>query len=92
MLTVSTGGKCPAFSRAVRMKVEEVIDAPYGEVLELLGSVRKRLIDAGIDTNKCRDSLNKLIDSDILSLLRSGENKKAKAAADEAVKEAGAKD
>ncbi|MBE9536352.1 MAG: bifunctional precorrin-2 dehydrogenase/sirohydrochlorin ferrochelatase [Proteobacteria bacterium] len=92
MLTVSTGGKCPAFSRAVRLKVEELIDAPHGEALELLGSVRNRLIDAGIDTNKCRDSLNKLIDSDILSLLRNGEKKKAEAAADKAVKEATAKD
>jgi len=92
MLTFSTGGKCPAFSRAVRMKVEELIDEPYGEALELLGGARRRLIDAGIDTNKCRDSLNKLIDSDILSLLRSGENKKAEAAADRLVKEVTSKD
>ena len=92
MITVSTGGKCPAFSRAVRIKVEELIDEPYAELLELLEDVRTRLIDAGIDTDKCRDSLNKLIDSDILSFLRNGEDKKAKAAAEKAIKETTAED
>lgn len=87
MIAISTGGKCPAFSRAVRIEVEELIDEAYGEVLEILEDVRRRLIDAGIDTNKCRDSLNKLIDSDILSLLRNGENEKAKSSAEKAIKE-----
>jgi len=88
MITVSTGGKCPAFSRAIRIKLEELIDEPYGEFLELLEGARKRLIDAGIGTDKCRDSLNKLIDSDILSFIRNGENEKAKYAAEKTIKEA----
>lgn len=88
MITVSTGGKCPAFSRAVRMKLEELIDEPYGEVLEILEDVRTRLIKADVKTDKCRDSLNKLIESDILSLIRNGEKEKAKLLAEQAVKKA----
>ena len=83
MITVSTGGKCPSLARHVRLGIEDIIDDAYGVMLTILAEVRKQLLKAKIDHDKCRDLLNKLISSDILSLLRQGETEKASKIADE---------
>ena len=88
LITISTGGKCPAFSRHMRLKLEEVIDDAYGDMLNLLGDAREKMLEAGISSDNCRDSLNKIIDSDIISLLREGEHEKAATFADKAVSQA----
>ncbi|MDT8317581.1 MAG: bifunctional precorrin-2 dehydrogenase/sirohydrochlorin ferrochelatase [bacterium] len=88
LVTISTGGRCPAFSRHMRLKLEEIIDDSYGELLDLLGDAREKLLKAGISSDNCRDSLNKIIDSDIISFLREGEHGKAAAFADKTVSEA----
>ena len=88
LVTISTGGRCPAFSRHMRLKLEEIIDDAYGDLLNLLGGAREKMIEAGISTDNCRDSLNKIIDSDILSYLREREHEKAAAFADKIVSEA----
>ena len=88
LVTISTGGKCPAFSRHMRLKLEEIVDDAYGDLLNLLGDAREKMLEAGISSDNCRDSLNKIIDSDIISFLREGEHKKAAAFADKAVSEA----
>lgn len=88
LVTISTGGKCPAFSRHMRLKLEEVVDDAYGDLLNILGDAREEMLEAGISSDNCRDSLNNLIDSDILSLLREGEHEKAAAFAGKTVSEA----
>ncbi len=88
LVTISTGGKCPAFSRHMRLKLEEIVDDAYGDLLNMLGDAREEMLEAGISSDNCRDSLNKIIDSDILSFLREGERGKAAAFADKTVSEA----
>lgn len=88
LVTISTGGKCPAFSRHMRLKLEEIIDDAYGDLLNLLGDGREKMLEAGISSDNCRDSLNKIIDSDIISYLREGEHEKAAAFADKTVSQA----
>lgn len=88
LVTISTGGKCPAFSRHMRLKLEEVIDDAYGDLLNILGDAREKMLEAGLSSDNCRDSLNKIIDSDILSFLRDGEHAKAAAFAEKSVSEA----
>lgn len=85
LVTISTGGKCPAFSRHMRLKLEEVVDDAYGDLLNILGDAREKMLEAGISSDNCRDSLNNLIDSDILSFLREGEHEKAATFADKTV-------
>lgn len=85
LITVSTGGKCPALARHVRLSIETIIDDAYGEMLTILAEVREQLLNAKIGHDKCRDLLNKLISSGILSLLREGDNEKASEIADEAL-------
>lgn len=88
LVTISTGGRCPAFSRHMRLKLEEIIDQAYGDLLNILGGAREKLLEVGISSDNCRDSLNKIIDSDILSFLREGEYEKAAALADKTVSQA----
>lgn len=88
LVTISTGGKCPAFSRHMRLKLEEIIDDAYGDLLNLLGGAREKMLEAGISSDNCRDSLNKIIDSDMISFLREGEHEKAAAFADKTVSQA----
>ena len=83
LVTVSTGGKCPALARQVRINIEGLIDNAHGEMLTILAEVREQLLHAKVGHDKCRDLLNKLISSDILSLLRQGETEKASKIADE---------
>jgi len=87
MIAISTGGKCPSLARQVRLEIESLIDAAYGETLTILARVREELLKAGIDHDKCRDLLNKLITSDILSLLREGKKEQAALIAHVAVAE-----
>lgn len=87
MIAVSTGAKCPSLARQVRLEIEDLIDDAYGEMLALLARVREELLSAGIDHDKCRDLLNNLITSDILSLLREGKKEKASKLAREGMAE-----
>jgi len=72
----------------MRLKLEKIIDDSYGDLLNLLGDAREKMLDAGISSDNCRDSLNKIIDSDIIPFLRDGEHEKAAAFADNTVSEA----
>ncbi len=85
LIAVSTGGKCPALARHVRLEVEEKIDSAYATLLTILGEAREKLIDSGIGSDKCRDLLNNLIDSAMLAQIRSGQVADAEQIAKDAV-------
>lgn len=71
LIAVSTGGKCPALARHVRLEVEKNIDITYTTLLKLLAEAREKLIQSGVESDKCRALLNNLIDSDMLDQIRS---------------------
>ena len=42
-IAINTDGRCPAMSRAVRLKVEELIDEAYGAAVEVAAEARTRV-------------------------------------------------
>lgn len=85
LLTISTGGKCPAYSRHMRHRLEEIVDDSYGEVLEILAHTREEILKLGVESDKCRDLLNNLIKTNIMDLVREGKRKDAEKLAEEII-------
>jgi precorrin-2 dehydrogenase/sirohydrochlorin ferrochelatase len=56
LIAVSTGGKSPALARLIRTQLETLYGAEYGTALELLGSLREKLL-----TEKGNSAYNKEI-------------------------------
>jgi len=72
-MAISTEGKSPLYARKLREQMEQVIGPEYGDFVDLLGELRER-IKAGVpDINQRRKIFEKLVDSDILNLLRAGD-------------------
>jgi len=72
-VAVSTGGKCPALARRVRLEIEKAIGPAYGPLLEIMGGLRESLLKKGLKGDKKDRIINELLDSDICSLLREGD-------------------
>jgi len=88
LFTISTGGKCPALAKHMRIKLDKLIEEDYGPFLDVLAGARERMIKAGIGHDKCRQLLNKLIASDILPLIKDDKMAEARSIADTVVAEA----
>jgi precorrin-2 dehydrogenase/sirohydrochlorin ferrochelatase len=76
-LAVSTGGRAPALSRRLRGALEEAYGPEYGELVELLGGLRRspavREHLAGLPDAERRARWRAVLDTDILTLLRAGQ-------------------
>jgi len=70
IIAVSTGGKSPALAGRIRRELERSFGAEYGRFLKLLGQVREQ-VRAGIPSiARRRRILQRLVASDLLTLLR----------------------
>ncbi|MDD3268204.1 MAG: bifunctional precorrin-2 dehydrogenase/sirohydrochlorin ferrochelatase [Syntrophomonadaceae bacterium] len=78
VVAISTEGKSPLFARKLREELEEVITAEYGEFVDILGDLRIRIKDSVPDIELRRKMFENLVNSDILNLLKAGENEKAR--------------
>lgn len=85
LFTISTGGKCPAYSRHMRHTLEEIIDDSCGEVLDILARTRQKILEQGVESDKCRDLLNNLIKTNIMDLVREGKRNEAEKLAEETI-------
>ncbi len=72
-VAVSTGGRCPAMARKVRMEIEKTIGPEYGPMLEIMGRLRESLLKKGLKGDKKDRIINGLLDSDIVGLTRAGD-------------------
>jgi len=79
LITISTGGKCPALSRRLRLQFEEIIDQAYEGLLEILADARGKLLAAGVPSKNYAALLESLISSEILDTIRKGKEEEAKA-------------
>ena len=77
LIAVSTGGACPALSVRLRERLEAEFGAEYGEFLRLARGLRERLAEAVPDFEQRRAIWYALVDSDLLSLLREGQEEAA---------------
>lgn len=72
IIAVSTSGKSPALARRIRRELERSFGAEYGRFLKLLGQVRDQVQARIPSIVRRRRILQRLVASDLLSLLRQG--------------------
>lgn len=71
-LAISTGGKSPALARRLRKRLEAEFGPEYAEFVALLGDLRER-VKAKYPESKERQAIwYRLVDSDIVELIRQG--------------------
>lgn len=73
-ISVSTEGKSPMLARTIREKLEEQFAPEYGPFLEIMGQVRERAIREIPDEIKRRKIFEYLIKSDLLELIKTGQD------------------
>jgi siroheme synthase-like protein len=76
-VAISTGGKAPVMAVRLRQRLEEELGEEHARFLELAGTVRKPLTELLPDLATRRDLWYRLIDSDVLHLLRDGDESAA---------------
>ncbi|MEK6683400.1 MAG: bifunctional precorrin-2 dehydrogenase/sirohydrochlorin ferrochelatase [Nitrospirota bacterium] len=72
IIAVSTSGKSPALARRIRRELERSFGAEYGRFLKLLGQVREQVQARIPSMARRRRILQRLVASDLLTLLRQG--------------------
>ena len=76
---ISTNGKAPALAVRLRQRLEGELGEEYGRFLSLAGTVRAPLASLHPDFGERRELWYRLVDSDVLDLLRQGEEDAARA-------------
>lgn len=72
VVSILTGGGSPALSRHLRERLEAAIGPEYGELAALLGRLRPHVL-AAWETERDRAAVwRKILESDVLALLRAG--------------------
>lgn len=70
VIAISTNGKSPALAKRIRQELEAVYGEEYCLFLTILGAVRERLLKTSRDSDNNRLTFSRLIDSDMLCLIR----------------------
>lgn len=77
-VAISTNGKAPALAVRLRQRLESELGEEYGRFLSLAGSVRAPLLASRPDFGERRELWYRLVDSDVLDLLRQGDEEAAR--------------
>lgn len=72
-VAISTGGKAPVMAVRLRQKLERELGEEHARFLELAGKVRKPLAQLWPDFATRKELWYRLIDSDVIHLLRRGD-------------------
>jgi hydroxymethylbilane synthase len=80
-VAISTHGTSPALARKLRERLEEAVPPEYGDLAELLGSLRAEVMAAFPSGRERQAKWGLVLESEVLSLLRSGKAEEARAAA-----------
>lgn len=80
-VAISTGGASPMLARHLREMLEEVVGPEYGQLAQLMGKLREE-VKAQFPTEAARrQAWQRLLESDVLELLKVGQTKAAEAKA-----------
>jgi precorrin-2 dehydrogenase/sirohydrochlorin ferrochelatase len=88
IIAISTQGKSPALAARLREKLEAMFGSEYAELIELLGSAREEVAARLPDPDRRKKLWYRLIDSDLLDLLRGGKRSLAEKRLAEIIREA----
>ncbi len=75
MITISTGGKSPAFAKHLRQQLEKHYGPEYGALLQLMGAVRKRLLAEEHAPEAHKTLFEQLIAGGLLEMIRTDDRK-----------------
>ena len=76
-IAISTGGGSPALSKRLKTEIENAIGDEYAQLLELMSERRAQLNRAETSQSERAALWHRVLDSDVLELLRRGENESA---------------
>ncbi|MBW6521217.1 MAG: bifunctional precorrin-2 dehydrogenase/sirohydrochlorin ferrochelatase [Desulfoarculaceae bacterium] len=79
LISVSTGGSSPALAGAIRKELELHYGPEYGELVKLLGEVRTHTRGQSSSQEQQKLLVTKILQADVLSLLRSQDWQQLKA-------------
>ena len=77
-IAVSTSGRSPALAARLRSQLEQTFGPEYAHLLDLLGDLRQPLTARQPDFDARKKLWQKLLDSDLLELLRQGRHEQAR--------------
>ena len=87
IIAISTGGKSPALSKKLRKELEYRYGFEYSKFLNTMGSLRKKISSKIRDKKKREEIYNKLVDSDIIKLIRDGDDETVKSRVNEIIRQ-----
>ena len=71
-IAISTAGKSPALAKRIRKKMEITFGPEYASLIEIMGLLRTKLLAQGNLSSKNRVMFEKLVNSDLLQLIKKG--------------------
>jgi precorrin-2 dehydrogenase/sirohydrochlorin ferrochelatase len=72
VITISTSGKSPALSKHLRKNLDDQFGEEYDHFLQVMGSIRKKLLRQSHEPEAHKQLFNQLIDNGLLDLIRDG--------------------
>jgi precorrin-2 dehydrogenase/sirohydrochlorin ferrochelatase len=85
IVSVSSSARSPFLARRVKKLLESVVGPEYGDLAELMGWVREEVKATYGDQAERARAYERVLDSDVLELLRQGRRKEAAARARECI-------
>lgn len=76
-ISVSTGGASPALARRIRERLNEEFGNEFAALAEIMKELRTRVLEQGRSPNENKEIFFKIVDSDLVSALKQGEEEKA---------------
>ena len=70
VITISTSGKSPALAKKLRKTLESQFGEEYGDFLELLGAIRKKLLNQAHEPEVHKPLFEQLINSDLIAMIQ----------------------
>ncbi len=78
-IAVSTGGKSPALAKKLRVELDALYGPEYAILLEIMGTLRERMIAEGRPSAENRERFEAVVTSEILGHIRAGRGDEIKA-------------
>lgn len=72
MITVSTGGKSPFFSKKLKGELKSKFGPEYGDLLKVMGAIRERVLAKSNDSGSNRELFEKIIEGGLLEMIKNG--------------------
>ncbi|MBN1930369.1 MAG: bifunctional precorrin-2 dehydrogenase/sirohydrochlorin ferrochelatase [Desulfobacterales bacterium] len=76
LIAISTSGKSPAFAKKLRKDLEKQFGEEYTEFLQLMGSIRKKLLNKKHAPEIHKHLFEKLLSSDLIHMIRNHQKEK----------------